>query len=94
MYGIFETKKLFISAVLVFEVGSAVSGAAPNMDTLIVGRVICGVGGNGLYIGAMNIISAFTSAKERPLYFSFFGITWGGGTVYDPLLLHQFCKYY
>lgn len=51
------------------------------MDMLIVGRVICGIGGNGLYIGAMNTVSAFTSAKERPLYFSFFGITWGGGTV-------------
>ena len=81
MYGIFETKKLFIFAVLLFGIGSAISGAAQNMDTLIVGRIICGIGGNGLYIGAMNIISALTTPKERPLYFSFFGITWGGGTV-------------
>ena len=52
------------------------------MNAVIVGRVICGAGGEGLYIGSMNIISAFTSPRERPVYFSFFGITWGIGTVY------------
>jgi MFS family permease len=44
-------KKLFISSVVLFEAGSAICGAAPTMNALIVGRAIAGVGGSGLYIG-------------------------------------------
>jgi MFS family permease len=51
------------------------------MDALIVGRAICGVGGAGIYMGALNLISAFTTEAERPLYLSFIGLTWGAGTV-------------
>src|SRR4051812_43538210 len=51
MYGLYQTKYIYISSILVFEAGSAVCGAAPNMNTMIVGRAIAGVGGAGLYLG-------------------------------------------
>ena len=51
LYGLFEIKWLVISSVIVFEIGSAVCGAAPSPNALIVGRVIAGVGGAGMYIG-------------------------------------------
>lgn len=34
---------------LIFFVGSTVSGAAPNINTVIIGRAIQGIGGAGLY---------------------------------------------
>jgi len=43
-YGIFNAKWLYIISVFIFEVGSAVCGAAPNMDALIVGRAVAGLG--------------------------------------------------
>ena len=58
LYGQFDIKILFVSAVLIFEVGSAISGAALTLNTLIVGRAICGVGAPGLYIGAINLLGA------------------------------------
>ena len=81
LYGNFNSKLLFISSVVFFEVGSAVCGAAPTMNALIVGRAICGVGGMGLYLGTMNMMSNLTSEAERPIYLSFVGLTWGLGTV-------------
>ena len=36
---------------ILFEVGSAICGAAPTMDALIVGRVLAGIGGAGMYLG-------------------------------------------
>ena len=51
------------------------------MNALIVGRTICGLGGNGIYIGTINIVSALTTIHERPLYLSFAGVTWGIGTL-------------
>ncbi|KAI0182174.1 major facilitator superfamily domain-containing protein, partial [Xylaria flabelliformis] len=77
IYGKFNNKLLFIAAVLLFEVGSAVCGAAPNINAFIVGRAICGVGGGGIYIGAINLLSVTTTTRERPLYISFIGLTWG-----------------
>jgi MFS family permease len=51
LFGTFEIKWLQIGSVVLFEAGSALCGAAPNSDALIVGRVIAGVGGAGMYIG-------------------------------------------
>ena len=51
------------------------------MTALIVGRVICGLGGTGIYIGAMNLLSLLTSEAERPIYLGISGLTWGLGTM-------------
>jgi hypothetical protein len=41
-YGLFEIKSLYFISIVVFEAGSALCGAAPTMNALIVGRVIAG----------------------------------------------------
>jgi MFS family permease len=85
-YGQFDAKYVYILCVLIFEVGSAVCGSAPNMNALIVGRAICGLGGAGMYTGVMVLISATTLEHERPIYFGFTGLTWGTGTILGPIL--------
>lgn len=39
-YELFEIKYLFIGSVLLFEIGSAICGAAPTMNAMIIGRVV------------------------------------------------------
>lgn len=50
-YGLLDIKTLIIASLCIFEVGSAVCGAAPTSDALIAGRVIAGIGGSGMYLG-------------------------------------------
>ena len=50
-YGLFNIKVLMLSSIAVFEIGSALCGAAPTSNALIVGRVIAGIGGVGMYLG-------------------------------------------
>jgi hypothetical protein len=50
-YRIFNIKYLYLFSISLFEVGSAVCGSAQNMNSLIVGRVIAGIGGGGMYLG-------------------------------------------
>ena len=50
-YAAFEIKWLYIASIILFEIGSALCGAAPSSNALIVGRVIAGIGGAGMYIG-------------------------------------------
>ncbi|KAJ5655541.1 hypothetical protein N7507_007491 [Penicillium longicatenatum] len=85
-YGLLNCKWLYIITTLIFEVGSAVCGAAPSMNALIVGRTICGLGGAGMYLGVMTILSMLTSPKERPMYLGMVGLVWGVGTVLGPII--------
>ncbi|KAF8867337.1 hypothetical protein BDZ45DRAFT_700256 [Acephala macrosclerotiorum] len=67
-YGIFNVKWLHITSVTIFAIGSAICGTAPNMNALIVGRVIAGIGGAGMYLGNLNLLSINISLRERPVY--------------------------
>ena len=68
LYGVYDAKWLYIISIIMFMGGSALCGGAPNMAGLIVGRVIAGAGGNGMYVGVLTLISVNTTEKERPTY--------------------------
>ncbi|KAH8177878.1 major facilitator superfamily protein [Sarocladium implicatum] len=86
VYGQFNAKWTYIFSVVLFEVGSAICGAAPNMNVMIVGRALCGVAGAGLYVGVMTLVAVTTTMKERPLYVGGTGLTWGVGIVLGPII--------
>lgn len=50
-YGLFNVRPLIIMSMLIFEIGSALCGAAPTSNALVVGRAIAGIGGAGMYLG-------------------------------------------
>ena len=85
-YGVYSVKWLFISTVILFEVGSAICGGAPNVNALIIGRVLAGIGGSGMYSGCLTYISVTTSNKERPIYMAGVAVAWGAGTVLGPIV--------
>ena len=81
MYSQFNAKWLYILTVAIFEAGSAVCGAAPSMNALIVGRTLAGLGGAGMYLGVIMLLSFSTSPVERPRYIGMIGAMFGLGTV-------------
>ncbi|KAJ0114861.1 HC-toxin efflux carrier TOXA [Diaporthe amygdali] len=86
LYNSFNIKWVFIVTVMLFEAGSALCGAAPNMNALIVGRVIAGAGGSGIYLGSLQYYVVMTEEKERGFYMSLIGAFWGLGAVLGPLI--------
>ncbi|EED12676.1 efflux pump antibiotic resistance protein, putative [Talaromyces stipitatus ATCC 10500] len=88
----FNRKWTYIISVAIFEVGSAVCGSSPSMNALIVGRVLCGIGGSGLYIGVMTLLAATTTLHERPMYVASTGLAWGLGMVLGPIVGGGFSK--
>ncbi|KAL4789636.1 major facilitator superfamily domain-containing protein [Aspergillus venezuelensis] len=86
VYGHFNAKWTYLLNVFVFEVGSAICGAAPSMNVMIVGRALCGVAGAGLYVGVMTLLAMTTTMSERPLYIGGTGLTWGIGIVLGPVI--------
>ena len=47
IYRFYDVKTVFMASVVVFEVGSAVCGAAPTSAGFIVGRAVAGIGAAG-----------------------------------------------
>ena len=86
IFGQFNAKRTYILCIILFEAGSALCGAAPTMNALIVGRALCGVGGSGAYVGVMTLLAATTTIHERPMYVGGTGLTWGLGTVLGPII--------
>lgn len=85
-YSLFNIKWLYIGHVVIFEIGSAISGSAPTMNALIVGRAVAGIGGCGMYVGGLTFFSVITTPKERPIYVSLITPVWGIGTVLGPIV--------
>ncbi|GES65987.1 major facilitator superfamily domain, general substrate transporter [Aspergillus terreus] len=86
VYGVFNVKYVYLFNIALFEIGSAVCGAAPNMTALVVGRVIAGVGGSGMYSGTLTFVAMLTSLKERPIYMAGSTVIWGIGSVLGPVV--------
>ena len=59
LYTVFSVKATFLTAILIFEAGSALCGAAPNSVAFILGRALAGLGTGGVMSGVVSLI--FTS---------------------------------
>lgn len=55
LYIVFSIKVVFLASILLFEIGSAICGAAPNSVAFIVGRSIAGLGAGGIQSGIVRI---------------------------------------
>ncbi|CAI7590854.1 unnamed protein product [Penicillium viridicatum] len=86
VYGVFNAKYVYLFNIVLFEIGSAVCGAAPNMTAIVIGRVIAGVGGSGMYSGTLSFVAMLTSLKERPIYMAGSTVIWGIGSVLGPVV--------
>ncbi|NUR92021.1 MAG: MFS transporter, partial [Nonomuraea sp.] len=79
-------KKLFITAIVIFLIGSALCGLSRNMGELIGFRSIQGLGGGGLMVLAQAIVGDVVSARERGRYQGFFGAVFAVSSIVGPLL--------
>ncbi|WP_435855159.1 MDR family MFS transporter [Streptomyces noursei] len=91
MYG---RKGVFLTSIVIFLIGSALSGMAQDMGQLIGFRAVQGLGAGGLMVGVMAIIGELIPPRERGKYqgmmasvmaIAMIGGPLVGGTITDHL---------
>jgi EmrB/QacA subfamily drug resistance transporter len=79
-------KRMYQVTIVIFLVGSMLSGLATSMGQLIAFRAIQGVGGGALIVLAQAIIADVVSPRERGRYQGYFGALFGACSIAGPLL--------
>ena len=83
---LYGRRPIFQLAIVLFLVGSALSGLSQNMPELIGFRALQGIGGGGLMAIAFSVIGDIIPPRERGRYQGYFGAVFGVSSVAGPLL--------
>ena len=83
---IYGRKPIFQAAIVIFLVGSAMSGASQSMLQLVLFRALQGLGAGGLISLTMAIIGDILSPRERGRYQGYLGAVFALASVIGPLL--------
>jgi len=83
---LYGRRRMFVVAISIFLVGSALCGAAQSMGQLIAFRAIQGVGAGGLLPLSQAAIADLFSPRERGRYQGYIGSMWATAAVAGPLL--------
>lgn len=82
----FGRKNTLAAAIVIFEIGSLIAALSQNMDMLIGGRVIQGIGGGAIQAMVVVILSESVPINKRSLAMALIGITYSVSSVAGPFI--------
>lgn len=83
---IYGSKFVLQAAIVIFLLGSVLSGLSQTMLELIAARALQGAGAGGLMVLVQTIVSTLVAPRERAKYQSLFAAVYGIAAVGGPLL--------
>ncbi|KAK8152844.1 major facilitator superfamily domain-containing protein [Phyllosticta citrichinensis] len=86
LYTFYNPKWVYLINLLLFTIGSAVCGAAPNSIAFILGRAIAGLGSAGMFTGGVLLAIPLMPLQKRALIQGLAGSIFGIASVTGPLI--------
>ena len=83
---VFGRRTLFIVAITIFLVGSALCGLAQNMTELVLFRAVQGLGAGGLFPLALATVGVIVPPRDRGRYQGLIGATFAFASIAGPTL--------
>ncbi|KAE8448825.1 hypothetical protein EG329_008827 [Mollisiaceae sp. DMI_Dod_QoI] len=82
----FGRRPVIIFTLLLFIAGSIICGVAHDVATILVGRVLQGIGSGGGLSLVEIIITDLVPLKQRGAYFGLISLSWAMGSAISPLI--------
>ncbi|KAK2809845.1 dynein heavy chain [Emmonsiellopsis sp. PD_5] len=86
LYKYVNVKRIFLSAVGIFLVGSIVAAAAPNSVSVIIGRALQGWGASGVLGGTLIVINYVAPPRNHPLLIGTWMAVFMVSTILGPVI--------
>jgi EmrB/QacA subfamily drug resistance transporter len=83
---LYGRKPFFLTAIVLFLIGSALSASAHSMYELAAFRAVQGLGAGGLFSLALAILGDIVSPRERARYQGYFLAVFGTSSVLGPVI--------
>src|SRR5207247_3867611 len=83
---VYGRKPLFIFAIVVFLIGSALCGLSQNMTQLVVFRGVQGLGAGGLFPLALAVVGSIVPPRDRGRYQGLIGAVFASASIIGPAL--------
>jgi EmrB/QacA subfamily drug resistance transporter len=83
---LYGRKNIFLTSIVIFLAGSALSGMAHSMTQLIAFRAVQGLGAGGLVVGVMAIIGDLVPPRERGKYQGMMAAVMAAAMIAGPLV--------
>ena len=81
---VYGRRPLFLVAISIFLVGSALCGLAQNMPQLVVFRAVQGVGAGGLFPLALAMVGTIVPPRDRGRYQGLIGAVFAAASIIGP----------
>ncbi|KAI0739191.1 Mfs1.1 [Daedaleopsis nitida] len=83
---IFGRQAVVLVSILIFAIGSAVTGSATSMNIIIIGRTIQGIGSGSIQVLNAIIVADLVPLKERGIFNSLTGATFSLASATGPFI--------
>jgi EmrB/QacA subfamily drug resistance transporter len=81
MVEIFPSRKIYLSSLVLFLLGTTIAGLAPNINTFIVFRVIQGLGAGGVFATNFAVAAILFPPRRQGVILSYFNVASGAAMV-------------
>ncbi|KAF1844689.1 MFS general substrate transporter [Cucurbitaria berberidis CBS 394.84] len=86
IYSMYSVKLVLLLSILLFEIGSAICGAAPSSIAFVIGRAVAGVGAAGILAGSVVTITRIVPLQKQPAMNGLLGAIFGIAIILGPLI--------
>src|SRR5207302_2960675 len=83
---VYGRKNLFLIAIVVFLVGSALCGAATDMTQLVIFRAVQGIGAGGLFPLSLAVIGNIVPPRDRGRWQGLIGAVFAASSIAGPAI--------